>query len=435
MKKSKSAMKKRHNNRMSRTWFVIETVMVFTVGWLLADEEIMKQLRKTLIPMGWEPEKVLMVPVRVLPDYDPMYDAAAADPGRILSNFNQMGELLASVEGVETVTPCGALSPGVNNQHYVGAFRDSSHFISCAVMHRVTGSDFIGALGYRWVLPEGGLPPEQDVSGKVIVSEDLAEFLFPGENPVGRSFQTNENGSNTIVGVVSRQKVWEITGVPVPVMIVNVPASGICSDISNGYAGWMVRAEPDADIEELTAAVNLRLSSSQAAFGNIRARSAWPMHNQVRNNEDVTFYRVGIVFLLLNMVLGVLSFWLLYSRKNKDEYGVRTAMGATPSRLRLNAMLQSVGITAVAVGIGLLIVFNLSLATGRDPAVLGAVRYGAYPSAESMAPWPLITSGFLSGIVVTVIVAGVIFLINALAALFSVWKVTGMRPSEALQEE
>ena len=159
------------------------------------------------------------------------------------------------------------------------------------------------------------------------------------------------------------------------------------------------------------------------------------MHNQVMNNEDVTFYRVGIVFLLLNMVLGVLSFWLLYSRKNKDEYGVRTAMGATPSRLRLNAMLQSVGITAVAVGIGLLIVFNLSLATGRDPAVLGAVRYGAYPSAESMAPWPLITSGFLSGIVVTVIVAGVIFLINALAALFSVWKVTGMRPSEALQEE
>ena len=299
-------MKKRHNNRMSRTWFVIETVMVFTVGWLLADEEIMKQLRKTLIPMGWEPEKVLMVPVRVLPDYDPMYDAAAADPGRILSNFNQMGELLASVEGVETVTPCGALSPGVNNQHYVGAFRDSSNFISCAVMHRVTGSDFIGALGYRWVLPEGGLPPEQDVSGKVIVSEDLAEFLFPGENPVGRSFQTNENGSNTIVGVVSRQKVWEITGVPVPVMIINVPASGICSDISNGYAGWMVRAEPDTDIEELTAAVNLRLSSSQAAFGNIRARSAWPMHNQVRNNEDVTFYRVGIVFLLLNMVLGVL---------------------------------------------------------------------------------------------------------------------------------
>ncbi len=435
MKNSKSAMRKRHKNRMSRTWFVIETVMVFTVGWLLADEEIMKQLRKALIPMGWEPEKVLMVPVRVLPDYDPMYDAAAAHPERVLGNFNQMGELLASVEGAEAVTPYGAFSPGVNNQHFVGAFRDSSHFISCAVMHRVTGSDFIGTLGYRWVLPEEGLPPEQDIPGRVIVSEDLAEFLFPGENPIGRSFDTNESGSNTIVGVVSRQKVWETTGVPVPVMIVNVRASGLNSDIANGYAGWAVRAEPGTDMDELTAAVNLRLSSSQAAFGNVRARSAWPMLNQVQSNQDVTFYRVGIVFLLLNMALGVLSFWLLYSRKSKDEYGVRTAMGATPSRLRLDAMLQSVGITAVAVGIGVLIVFNLSLAMGREPAVLGAVRYGAYPSVESMAPWPLITSGFLSGVVVTVIVAGTIFLINALAALLSVWKVTGMRPSEALREE
>lgn len=428
-------MKTKGKVKMSKTWLVVETVMVFTVGWLLADEEIMKLMRKTVIPMGWEPERVLMVPVRILPEYDPMYDAEAADPENISRNFSQIGTLLTSLEGVSSVAPCGMLSPGTSSYHYVAAFRDSSSFISCAVMQRVAGTDFMETFGYDWVLPEGGLPPEQDVPGRVIVSEDLAEFLFAQENPTGKSFATNESLANMIVGTVSRQKIWEMTGVPVPTIIVNVSAEDIYSDISNGVAGWAVRAEPGTDMEELTAAVNMQLSSSQAAFGNIRARSAWPMHNQVRNNEDVTFYRVGIVFLLLNMVLGVLSFWLLYSRKNKDEYGVRTAMGATPSRLRLDAMLQSVGITAVAVGIGVLIVFNLSLAMGREPAVLGAVRCGAYPSAESMAPWPLITSDFLSGVVVTVIVAGTIFLINALTALFSVWKVTGMRPSEALQEE
>lgn len=428
-------MKTKGKVKMSKTWLVLETVMVFTVGWLLADEEIMKLLRKTVIPMGWEPERVLMVPVRILPEYDPMYDAEAADPESIGRNFSQIGTLLTSLEGVSSVAPCGMLSPGTSSYHYVAAFRDSSHFISCAVMQRVAGTDFMETFGYDWVLPEGGLPPEQDVPGRVIVSEDLAEFLFPQENPTGKSFATNESASNTIVGTVSRQKIWEMTGVPVPTIIVNVSADGICSDISNGVAGWAVRAEPETDMEELAAAVNLQLSSPQAAFGNIRARSAWPLLNQVKSNEDVTFYRVGIIFLLLNMALGVLSFWLLNSRKSKDEYGVRMAMGATPLRLRLSAMSRSMGITAIAVGIGVLIVINLSLVMGRNASVLGAIRYGAYPSAESLAPWPLLTSDFLSGLVVTLIVAGVIFMINAMAALISVWKVSEMRPSDALREE
>ena len=269
--------------------------------------------------------------------------------------------------------------------------------------------------------------------GRVVVSEDLAEFLFPGENPIGRSFESTESGNNVVVGVIPRQKLREITGVPTPVLIANIAAVNY-DELSNGGAYWVARVADSTDLDSFLPELN-RVLSSQASFGNLMATAVFPLENKLQASMDVSLRNVGLIYLVLNLVLGAFSFWLLNSRKNQDEYGVRQAMGATPVRLRLSAVARACRSTAIAVGIGIVLVLNVNIVLGRESAIVGAEYFGVYPAAETLTPWPVLTSGPLSVLMVTAVVAAAVFLMNILAALVSVWKVSGMRPSEALREE
>ena len=382
---------KAHKKIKSGMWLIVETVLVFVLGWFLADPEIMKLYRSMFIPMGWDYENVVVVQVEVLPDYDPDYRPEAMERERMTEDFRRMGEVLSSVSGVEYAAPCRPYFPGIDNHMYGRVFRDSTHFMECSMLYRVTGSDFMEVFGYEWVLPESSPFLTEDAVGRVVVSEDLAEFLFPGENPIGRSFESTESGNNVVVGVIPRQKLREITGVPTPVLIANIAAVNY-DELSTGGAYWVARVTDGTDLD-------------------------------------------SFLSLVLNLVLGAFSFWLLSSRKNQDEYGVRQAMGATPARLRLSAVGRACRSTAIAVGIGIVLVLNVNLVLGRESATVGAEYFGVYPAAETLTPWPVLTSGPLSVLMVTAVVAAAVFLMNILAALVSVWKVSGMRPSEALQEE
>ena len=44
---------KAHKKIKSGMWLIVETVLVFVLGWFLADPEIMKLYRSMFIPMGW----------------------------------------------------------------------------------------------------------------------------------------------------------------------------------------------------------------------------------------------------------------------------------------------------------------------------------------------------------------------------------------------
>ena len=45
---------KAHKKIKSGMWLIVETVLVFVLGWFLADPEIMKLYRSMFIPMGWD---------------------------------------------------------------------------------------------------------------------------------------------------------------------------------------------------------------------------------------------------------------------------------------------------------------------------------------------------------------------------------------------
>ena len=136
-----------HKKIKSGMWLIVETVLVFVLGWFLADPEIMNLYRSMFIPMGWDYENVVVVQVEVLPDYDPDYRPEAMERERMTEDFRRMGEVLSSVSGVEYAAPCRPYFPGIHNHMYGRVFPHSTHFMECSMLYRVTGSDFMEVFG------------------------------------------------------------------------------------------------------------------------------------------------------------------------------------------------------------------------------------------------------------------------------------------------
>ena len=236
----------------------------------------------------------------------------------------------------------------------------------------------------------------------------------------------------TVAGVIQRQKVRTMTDNPRPVVIVNM-ASYPAGYIRSGQCFWVLRLSQDTDMRQFIEQINYG-TASRTSFGNLRAGRSYPVTKVMDSYGGRELETILLSYLLLNLILGAFSHYALQTRRRADEFGVRTAMGSTPGRLRRDVVAAGLGQAALSVGIGLFVVLNIILFRGRDVVFIGQVNMPALPES-SLAPWPVLTSPFLSALMVTLAVAAVIFVVNALAALVSVWKVSRTRPSEILREE
>lgn len=315
-------------------------------------------------------------------------------------------------------------------------YADTSVKIQAACFLKELGSDFMDVFGFRVLAPEGGVRPADEGTGTVIISEDLAEALFPGSDPVGQTLYLANNSSpaapRTVAGVIQRQKVRTMTDNPRPVVIVNM-ASYPVGYIRSGQCFWVLRLSQDTDMRQFIEQINYG-TASRTSFGNLRVGLSYPVTKVMDSYGGRELETILLSYLLLNLILGAFSHYALQTRRRADEFGVRTAMGSTPGRLRRDVVAAGLGQAALSVGIGLFVVLNIILFRGRDVVFIGQVNMPALPEA-TLAPWPILTSPFLSALMVTLAVAAVIFVVNALAALVSVWKVSRTRPSEILREE
>ena len=422
--------------RVRNVWLVTEAALVFIIGWLLADPMLLNGVRRHAVPAGWDPDRVVCVPVSSLSASAAAYSPEASEDEVLLEDFLRMGRVLAALDGVEALTPASLFFPGNDSETRMTVYADTAVKIQAACFLKELGSDFMDVFGFRVLAPEGGVRPADEGTGTVIISEDLAEALFPGSDPVGQTLYLANNSSpaapRTVAGVIQRQKVRTMTDNPRPVVIVNM-ASYPVGYIRSGQCFWVLRLSQDTDMRQFIEQINYG-TASRTSFGNLRVGLSYPVAEVMDSYGGRELETILLSYLLLNLILGAFSHYALQTRRRADEFGVRTAMGSTPGRLRRDVVAAGLGQAALSVGIGLFVVLNIILFRGRDVVFIGQVNMPALPES-SLAPWPILTSPFLSALMVTLVVAAVIFVVNALAALVSVWKVSGMRPSEILREE
>lgn len=400
-------------------WLVVEGILVFVIAWPLLDPMLLNAVRTHAVPTGWEPERVVYVNPTPLSGTDE----------EVLAGFDRIGQTLAGLDGVEAVTPSTVFSPGTNSGTAALVYTDTAHAVTATCFIKEPGTDFMKVFGFDMVDPLEGVDPLDEGPGTVIISEDVAEALFPGKEAVGQILYiksgTPDGTPRIVAGVISRQKVRMKSDNPRPVVIVNMAAfpAEYCR---SGMCCWTMRLSGDADMTGLLETLNSGKTDGVAL--------AYPVTKVMDSYVDTDLQRILLCYLLVNLVLGALSHYFLRTRWRMDEMGVRKAMGASPGRILLEEAAYSLKVSALTCAVGIFAIFNYIVFSGREVTFVGQINMPRLPET-TLAPWPLLGSDFLSALAVTLVVGAVIFLTNILSALLSVWQASRIRPSEALREE
>ena len=190
-----------------------------------------------------------------------------------------------------------------------------------------------------------------------VVNEEFARRFLPGVQAIGYQTQVFSQGTvYEIVGVVGNMQEQGLGGNSVPVLY--VPAAqvdggmlGIAHSIFQ--VSWVARAQ--GSVAGLTQRIQQELHAvaPQQPFSGFRSMDSVIGETPARPRFQLLLMSV---FSLLALVLAVAGIYAVISytvAAREREFGVRTALGASPSRIVLNVVTRAFVLTLVGVGLGL----------------------------------------------------------------------------------
>jgi predicted permease len=199
----------------------------------------------------------------------------------------------------------------------------------------------------------------------VIISQSLANTLFPGENPLNRNLRWTDpvmkfigiaTEPRRIVGVVPDLDDENI--IPSPAMTVYQP-----TDQDGGWEGRLF-VRTDQDPYTLAPSITRTIHEISAEEPVERASTLADIRAEVLTPDKlnaVVFGGFAAVALLISVVgvAGVLAFSV--SGRTR-EFGIRMALGAQPRNILTDVLLQ--GLTIAGIGVGAGVVFGVGFARG-----------------------------------------------------------------------
>jgi hypothetical protein len=262
--------------------------------------------------------------------------------------------------GAARPAPAGPRPAADASQAEVSAWMNATRLAGTeADIYRITPA-FFDVYGIRVLRGRGLSRPGPDLD--VVIGERLAGQLWPGDDPIGRTFAIGRTAGYRVIGVAAeirfptldrdldRPELYQPVGSRSTTLRLSLRCRAAC---------------PDA------AAVQSRLQSIHPA---LRARVVTAMENsyleQIRLPRAVAEVAgVFAVVALLTAAGGLFSMMTRAVDRRRREFGIRAALGATPAQLRRLALRE--GLVLVAAGLA----FGAAGAwvTGRG---LASLRYG-----------------------------------------------------------
>ena len=420
--------------RRGNAWLFVEMTLIAAASWFLVNA-VWPGIYRTSLPDGYETEGVYAVSLNRLSDGQSGYRPEADTPEQISLDFHRIGNALREMPEVQDAAPVGATLPGLNyssNNRAVILDTVSGSGASYGYHIREAGASDLELLGYRQVWPQGA--PIEDLPNTVIITEDLAQTLFPGENPVGRRLSQFS---------MYREYNWRISGVIAPVkvekdkeyrgFVMRAGSDLVALDDEGISEVWIFRLAPGVD-EEAFIQQAKKTWREDLAFGNWRVASVMPLEENLESAVTDTFmWRALFIFLLVCILIGVASFAWLRTRERRGETGVRRAMGGPAGSIMLMQLAEVWILFAASFIVGLVIVLNVLIFGKIDFCAPGLYSY--YMLEVTKESLPVLFEPVLHFLAVAGIVAGLLIVVVTLSTIVPVAGALKESPADVLKDE
>ena len=253
-----------------------------------------------------------------------------------------------------------------------------------AVYHSYVGPAFFRVYGIPQV--EGRTFQPGDGRDQTIVSEKLAQALWPGISPLGRTFRLDDGGGwHRVIGV-SREVRSSPSGDPRE----DVPE--FYTPLSLGSSEVMLGLKCAGGCSEPAIRDRVRAASPKAILFTVQ-----PLEAAYREQFEVPRAAAGLAFgfalvSILAAAGGLFSVLSYAVGRRRREFGIRVAMGARPGQVGAIVLRESLAVSAVGLAAGACLAWPLS-------HVLGSLAFGVTASN------PLVWGAALAVVIVAALLA------------------------------
>jgi putative ABC transport system permease protein len=347
---------------------------------------------------GIDPDDVILMQVSLPPTY-------AEGPPRV-AFLDSLRERLAALPGVASASYVEDPPMGFNTwSPPIRAFEDARVFEGAA--HRV-GEDYFRTMGIR--LLSGRLLTRGDDSAArvVVLSKELAEQIWPGENALGRRIRMDDGPEApwyTVVGVVNGIRQYGLDQAPAGEAYLPAARGGIAN---RTYLAVKTGADPARLTGHLRQAV-------WSLDPNVPIPEITTMKSRVDATLRLPRFRALLLslFTLLALVLVSAGVWgmvrYVVSRRTR-EIGIHMALGAQPGEVAARLFRQVLWPILGGAGVGLAGAFAAT-------RLLDSVLFGV----EVADPGTLLPS------------AAALATLGVLSALFPIRRATRVNPADVLR--
>ncbi|WP_263359853.1 ABC transporter permease [Acidicapsa ligni] len=308
------------------------------------------------IPLGFESNHILLFRISL--------PRARYSDERTMTFFGQMEEKLASLPGVRSVTVSniGIIGDGHSGAtfHVLGRAREKD---PSRVQTNSVGVDFFQTLGIP--ILQGRLFNRRDTatSPKVaIVNRALAQKFFPGESPIGKTFETDiedVDGSIQIVGIAADTRYADLRSDTPPIFYIPYMQE------VKGPGRMMVEVRTVADPTSVLAEVRPAIESLDR---DLSMADVSTMKDQVRSTlaDERTLAKLTGGFSVLALVLASIGIYgmMAYAVNTRtSEIGLRMALGARTNQVFSRVLREAFWLTSAGTVLGLIAALGLTRLT------------------------------------------------------------------------
>ncbi|MDH6305277.1 putative ABC transport system permease protein [Parabacteroides sp. PF5-5] len=340
------------NRKKSNGWILLALLLVFCLIWFMVDFFFVLEYNKSLTSHR-DLNNTYYIELGTLAKTLPEYKEAEAEPSAGIANLYRIVNRIKEYPDVESVALCQSFSslPGVGS--YNGSeYRSATDSTKRAGIQRITfipEEDYFRA--FRHTSNQGKAISLTDFDwgnpSAVLISQMVAERLFPGESAIGKTIETSYKSPDAprdqhlVVGVLDDLKRFNYNR---PQGIIFFPQR--ISEQNYNYIYIAIRSKEHIPASRFIPAFKKQMSSN-LRVGNYylkNVKSLVAMEKETNNamTNMVRSLSGLMLFFLINITLCVLgTFWYRVNVR-KEEVGIRRAMGSNEAGIKKLFVLEGI---------------------------------------------------------------------------------------------